>query len=64
MIRDLAPNDLVRNDTKMLVAFAEMGDYPCQYCKRQETCNTSTLCRAWPIWFKKHWSKIQMCIQR
>lgn len=64
MIRGITPNSFTRDDTKELIAFAEMGDYPCQYCKKESSCDNSTLCRAWPIWFKKRWRRIQMCAQR
>lgn len=59
MINALAPNDLIRDDTKDLVAFAEMGEHPCKYCTPGERSGCATLCRAWPIWFTKHWQEIQ-----
>ena len=59
MINTLAPNDFIRNDTRDLVDFAEMGIYPCDYCKNGERPGCAMLCRAWPIWFSKRWQELQ-----
>lgn len=60
----LKTNDFIRDDTKDLVAFAEMGEYPCQYCKEGERPGCHGACRAWPIWFSRHWKQLQKELKR
>lgn len=59
MINALTPTDFIRDDTKDLVAYAEMGEYPCKYCVPGERRGCANVCRAWPVWFSVHWKEIQ-----
>lgn len=59
MITKFNATPYIRNDTKDLIAYAEMGISPCKHCSNGERHGCVNSCRAWPVWFSVHWRNLR-----